>query len=199
MHIDEIVRADAEATRGSVQVVLEVIPSHLPRPTPCAEWDLRALLAHMTAQHRGFAAAARGHGADESAWQPVETDDPVRAYAEAAEDVLLAFAEPGVLERDFVVPEFGRAFPGRLAVGFHLVDYVVHGWDVARTIGAEYKPGRDALDAALPIARAVPDGPDRLKPGAAFAPRVPVPPATDPLDEILRLLGRDPDREDLRG
>lgn len=30
------------------------------RPTPCAGWSLRDLLARMTVQHRGFAAAAAG-------------------------------------------------------------------------------------------------------------------------------------------
>ena len=78
--------ADAIAVRASVSVVAQSTPADLDRPTPCAGWDLAALLAHMTAQHRGFAAAAAGHGGDLALWQPVPLGtDPVRAYADAAE------------------------------------------------------------------------------------------------------------------
>ena len=92
------------------------------------------------------------------------------------------------------LPEFGRPLPGRLAIGFHLVDYAVHGWDVARTIGVPYHPAGDVLAATVEIARMVPDGAERLEPGAAFAPALPVAAGTDPLTEILLRLGRDPAR-----
>ena len=72
MHINEDLRAaDAAATRDSVAVVAGVTTEDLTRPTPCAGWNLLGLLAHMTAQHHGFAAAARGHGEDEAAWRPL--------------------------------------------------------------------------------------------------------------------------------
>lgn len=185
----------AAAVRATVGLVARATPADLAKPTPCAGWDLAALLSHMTVQHHGFAAAARGRGADETCWvpAPLGTDFPSR-YADAVTDVLAAFAEPGVLDRPFVLPEFGtdRPFPGRLALAFHLVDYVVHGWDVARSLGLPYQPAPEILAATLPIARAVPDDANRLAPGAAFAPAHPVPPGTDPLTEILLLLGRRP-------
>jgi uncharacterized protein (TIGR03086 family) len=189
-----LLAADEAATRGSVAVVAEIAPSDLSLPTPCAQWDLRALLAHMTVQHRGFAAAASGRGGDPEIWRPSESDDPVADYADAASSVIAAFAAPGVLDRAFVLPEIPRApsFPGRVAVGFHLVDYVVHGWDVARTLGLPYTPPDEVVAAALPVARAVPDGDGRLADGAAFAPGRPVPPGVSALDEILLRLGRDP-------
>ena len=125
------------------EVVAGVATDDLRRPTPCAGWNLCDLLAHMTAQHRGFAAAARGHGADLAMWDPTTVADRVAAdpagtYAAAADDVLVAFAADGVLESAFALPELGpgASFPGALAIGFHFVDYVVHGWDVARSIGA---------------------------------------------------------------
>ena len=194
MRTIDVMEADAAATRRSVEVVAQVAPSDLGRPTPCADWDLRALLAHMTGQHLGFAASAAGRGTDLSVWRPASSPDPVAAYAAAAAEVMTAFAAPGVLDRDFVLPEIPRApsFPGRIAIGFHLVDYVVHGWDVARALGRPYSLDAQVLAATLPIARAVPEGPGRLAPGAAFAPGRPVPVDPEPLDEILLLLGRDP-------
>jgi uncharacterized protein (TIGR03086 family) len=183
--------ADAAATRGSVEIVSRIAPSDLSMPTPCAAWDLRALLAHMTVQHRGFAAVAAGRSVS---WEPIPSDDPVADYASAASEVIAAFAAPGVLERPFVLPEIPRAphFPGRVAIGFHLVDYVVHGWDVARTLGLPYAPAEEVLAATLPLARAVPDRDARVAAGAAFGPGLPVAAGAPALDEILLRLGRDP-------
>lgn len=178
--------------RASVAVVRHVVPADLSRPTPCAEWDLADLLAHMTVQHHGFAAAAAGDGAREECWRPRPLGaDPVREYAEAAERVLAAFAPDDVLDRAFVLPEISpRPVPARQAIGFHLVDYVAHGWDVAVSIGAPFTVDADVLRVALPIAEAVPDGERRRAPGAAFAPRRPAPVGGDPLARFLALLGR---------
>ncbi|WP_433367410.1 TIGR03086 family metal-binding protein [Actinoplanes sp. CA-142083] len=184
----DLIALDALAVRKTVQLVASITAADLSRPTPCAEWDLGALLTHMTAQHRGFAAAASGHGGDLAAWSL--TPFSVRDYAASADLVLAAFAAPGALDRTFELPDFGASFPGRLAIGFHLVDYVVHGWDVATSLGRPYSVDASVLAATLPIARAVPDGPARLAPGAAFAPALPVPAEADPLAEILLLLGR---------
>ena len=125
----------------------------LDRPTPCEGWNLADLLGHMTVQHRGFAAAARGFGADPDVWR-VETSStrcgpiPVGTYAEAAHDVLDAFAADGTAEAPFALPEFGEGavFPGAMAMGFHFVDYVVHGWDVAATLGVPFELPADVVE-----------------------------------------------------
>lgn len=193
MHTIDLLSHHAVAVRATVPVVARIRPPDLSLPTPCAEWDLGQLLAHMTVQHQGFAAAATGHGGDLALWRPRPLgDNPGQEYAQAAESVITAFADPGVLDRDFQLPEITpRPVPGRLAVGFHLVDYVVHGWDVARTLGIAYELPSDVLRAALPIAEGVPADATRLAPGAAFGPRVPDP-GDDLFDRILALLGRDP-------
>jgi uncharacterized protein (TIGR03086 family) len=196
MAVGGIVSLDARAVRASVTVTSNAGPADLARPTPCGDWTLAQLLAHMTKQHDVFAAAAGGNGADLSvsrARPPVA--DPVAEYAAAADRVQRAFAADGVLTRDFVLPEIdpGATFPGSLVIGGHFIDYVVHGWDVARTLGVDYELEPDLLGAALPIAEAVPDDETRLRPGAAFAPRVNPPEGASSLDRIVALLGRRPD------
>ena len=165
------------------------------RPTPCGEWTLGDLLTHMSVQHRGFAAAAEGNGADRSAWRPrPAAGDPVAEYAAAADRVLRAFAADGVLARDFALPEIGGGtFPAGVAISFHFVDYVAHGWDVARTLGLDLEVKPDLLAVALAVAEAVPDDETRLRPGAAFAPGVPAPRDASQLDRFVALLGRRPD------
>ena len=60
---------DARAVRASVDAVEGITAVDLSRPTPCSEWTLGDLLAHMTAQHRGFTAASAGRGADPAVWK----------------------------------------------------------------------------------------------------------------------------------
>src|SRR5690349_14873473 len=52
------------------ELVATIRPADLGRPTPCAGWDLAALLAHMTGQNHGFADALRG-GTAVAAYAPV--------------------------------------------------------------------------------------------------------------------------------
>jgi uncharacterized protein (TIGR03086 family) len=187
------------AVLASVDVVSVVKIEDLSKVTPCAGWTLADLLAHMTVQHRGFAAAARGHGADLTIWQPatvadVVAADPAGSYAAAATEVIDAFAAADVLDAPFALPEFGPdvRFPGSLAIGFHLVDYVVHGWDVARTLGHPFRLPADVVAAVLPIALAVPDGEFRTAETAPFGPAIKAHDHAGDLDRILSYLGRFP-------
>ena len=190
-----IKEADAATVRATVAVVAKISAEDLGRPTPCAEWDLGALLAHMAGQHYGFAAAAAGQGGDLAVRRPVPLGaDFVRGYAAAADAVVDAFGVEGVPDRPFELPEISteQAFPGRVAIGFHLVDYVVHGWDVATAIGVDWDLPDDVVAAALPLARSVPGGAVREVPGAAFGPALPVAGGATAMQEILSLLGRAP-------
>src|ERR1700677_2932497 len=97
----DLVRLDAAAVRASVEVAVKVSEADLDRATPCAGWAVADLLTHMTVQREGFAAAARGNGADLSHWQPrpsetAETAEAlVAAYAAAADQVIGGVAAEG--------------------------------------------------------------------------------------------------------
>ncbi|MFE0152107.1 TIGR03086 family metal-binding protein [Nonomuraea sp. NPDC059007] len=184
-----LIEMDARAVRTGVALVDQVRAADLARPTPCAGWTLRDLLTHMTAQHYGFAAASRGEeGLD--GWRLRDLgEDPAGAYRAAAGHVLAAFA--GDVVAEFPLPELGVVVPAERAIGFHFIDYVVHAWDVARALGVAVEFETDLLDAALPVAAAVPGGQARTAPGAAFAPEVAWPGGTR-LDRIVAMLGRSP-------
>ncbi|MGC5166057.1 TIGR03086 family metal-binding protein [Luteimicrobium sp. DT211] len=189
------------AVEESVRVVTDVRASELRSPTPCAGWSLADLLAHMTVQHTGFAAAARGEVTALADWAPRPVaDDVADAYRAAADDVVAAFVTCDA-DAELWLPEIrgGTRVPARTALGFHLVDYVVHAWDVAASLGTSraLRQGDDVLTAALAVARGVPDDASRGVPGAAFAPALPEGggadgQAGDTLARVLRLLGRDP-------
>ena len=189
----DLLSAHRIAILASVDVVGTVTSNDLKRPTPCGDWDLAALLAHMTVQHRGFAAAARGGGQDLGLWNPDsvrDAQDPVSDYAAAAHDVVAAFVEADPASQ-FALPELGTSVPAEMAIGFHLIDYAVHGWDVAATLGAPFTLPDDVVAAALPLALAVPDGDFRNMANAPFGPAQTGDSPTD-FDRLLRHLGRDP-------
>ena len=97
-----IVDLDARVVEATVGLVKQAGLTDLDRPTPCAGWNLADLLGHMTAQHHGWIAAAAGHGADLSVWQPgPPAADPIGEYAEASGRVLEAFGADGMLDRTF--------------------------------------------------------------------------------------------------
>ncbi|HTI74509.1 MAG TPA: TIGR03086 family metal-binding protein [Mycobacterium sp.] len=187
------------AVLSSVDIVDKVTREDLNRATPCEGWDLAQLLAHMTVQHRGFAAAARGDGADLAQWDAATVadavaSDPAGTYAAAAADVLEAFAVDGVLNASFALPEFGQgaAFPGVQAIGFHFVDYVVHGWDVARALDAPFVLPDEVISAVLPLVFAVPDGDFRTAPESPFARAIETGQGVSDLERALLHLGRSP-------
>jgi hypothetical protein len=61
----------------------------------------------------------------------------------------------------------------------------------ARTLGLEVRFPPGLLDAALPVAEAVPRGDARLSPGSAFAPALTCA-GGSPLDRVVAVLGRSP-------
>lgn len=199
VHVDtwpDLLELDRKAVQATTAALTAAIPGDLHRRTPCAGWTLADLLAHMTVQQDGFAEASTGAVTELERWTPVRLGDAaVPAYTAACERVLAAFHRPGVADRAFPLPEIrsGGAFPARQAVGFHLVDNAVHAWDVAVTLGGSPALDADVVDAALVIVEAIPDGPERLRPGAAFAPALEVSAEAPALDRMLLLLGRSPE------
>jgi uncharacterized protein (TIGR03086 family) len=193
---DGIQELDRRAVLATVDLVAHVTTADLQRATPCAEWTLGDLLGHLVAQHRGFAAAAAPDPVEDLAAWRVEPlgDDPAATYAAAAHAVLDAFAADGVLDRTLLLPEISSTFrfPAAQAISFHFIDYVVHGWDVARALDVPFTPDPDLLEPALTVARAVPDGPRRKEPGSMFQPGLSVPDGMPALDEVLARLGRSP-------
>ncbi|MBF6352243.1 MULTISPECIES: TIGR03086 family metal-binding protein [Nocardia] len=195
MTTEDLRELDRTAVLATVKTAELVTPDLLSRPTPCAAWNIGELLAHMAAQHRGFAAAARGEAGDLARWQPRPPGPHTTTeYAESVTEVLAAFAPADVPERLFAMPEFGPGVtvPGHQAIGFHLVDYVVHGWDLARAAGQDYELDPGCADPVLRIVGQIPDGPERDSPESPFAHALPDTGAGSALDRILRMLGRSP-------
>jgi len=173
-------------------LVATITPADLDRPSPCAGWDLAQLLAHMIGQNHGFADAAESDvGIEAFADRPVR--DPAAEWAASADRVGDALAAAVADDRSVLLAEFaafGR-IPAPVLLGMHLLDTVVHGWDVATALGRPFRPDEDLVAATLGVARTIPGGKSREQPGASFAPIVPGEP-DDPWALTLHLVGRRP-------
>jgi uncharacterized protein (TIGR03086 family) len=197
--VENILELHRRSVAGLRPVVDRVTPADLDRPTPCAGWDLRALLEHMTGQDRGFAAAVRasrtGDDVDASAFAPHPLGpSPAATLAEGLDEVVAAFA--AAADGLVLMAEFDRRVPAPIVVQMHLIDTLVHGWDVAATLGVQddYVTRLDAevVGAALAMSEQIPDDEYRETPGASFAHALPAPQDADPWTRVLTLLGRDP-------
>lgn len=190
----DLVIAHRRTMLVGIDVVSAVGIGDLDRPTPCAGWDVRQLLAHMIGQNYGFADAAEGRGGEVAVFADrVVGTDPAGEYAASARRAIAAFGAPGVLERDLevAVVRGGVTLPGTAVIGFHLVDYVVHAWDVARSLGVPVAFDEDVLRVALDVALAVPEQARSDDERTPFRPVVETSSA-DLLDRVVANLGRTP-------
>lgn len=190
----DLLQSHRSVLESSVAIVSRVSAGDLERPTPCAGWTLRRLLGHMIGQNYGYAAAADGDSHDPAVFadRPV-SDQPGSDYAASARRVIEAFGAPSLMRGVVYLPEVrgGMTLSAPMAIGFNLVDGVVHGWDVARSLGIEAEFDDDALHVALKVARAVPAEAQTLDDRSPFRPGVPTA-STSMLDQIVATLGRQP-------
>lgn len=158
--------------------------------TPCAEWTVRDLVNHLTAEHLWAPSLLDGATLDEVGDRyegDVLGDDPVRSWERAAAESRLAFHRAGALGGQ--VHTSGGLLPAEEYGWQMTMDLTVHAWDLAHGIGAE-----DTLDKDL--AQAVYD---RFAPQAShwqglgiFDPPVEVSESADTQDRLVALLGRRP-------
>jgi uncharacterized protein (TIGR03086 family) len=190
MDVNEINRRralDRQALAWSAQVVASVRDADLDNATPCGDWTLRELLGHMIAHHHGFAAACAGVPVGGEVWDRLSYDGDLQdAYPRAAAAVSAAFDSPDLPEK-IEVYGYG-AVPAQTVLGMHIVDFVVHGWDVARAIGSNAAPDEQLTADAFAIMRRFPTD----RPNQAFDVMVPVSEDAPVADQLMGYVGRDP-------
>lgn len=172
------------ATTEMTRLMRSVDAAALDGPTPCDEWAVRNLLAHIHQFVDVFATNARKGPVD----PPNDlVDDWQVAIPAALDDLASAWAEPSAWE--------GRVSAGGIemdAADNALVaveELTVHAWDLARATGQDIAASDAMLDHVDEFfARFSPPDSD----DGPFGPRGPVPTDATHLDRVVALTGRDP-------
>lgn len=181
------------ACSSTERIIKAVRPAHLSRPTPCAEWDVRALLNHLTGTlHLGAALLSDSMPAVNMApGELPDTDvvggDPAKSYRLGVE-ALLAAAAGDALERTHITP-LGE-MPGFVLGGFTTLDILVHGWDLAKATGQDATLPADLAETVLGFAhQTLPADNGR---GTRIGPPVAVGSDADATARLVGYLGRQP-------
>lgn len=190
--VDDVRAQHRRALDRAGELIAHVLPGDLAQATPCCGWDLQVLLSHMIGQNEGFATAVRTGEADLSAYShPVATaGELISLWHRSADRLLAAFADAQAEDQVRLIEiDPNRTVSVTVAANIHLLDTVIHTWDVASSLGYAYRPDAELLAIVAGGATGVPAGAARTKAGAAFAPAVTTD-EQDPWFQTLALLGR---------
>jgi uncharacterized protein (TIGR03086 family) len=175
-------------------LVADLGPDDLDRPTPCADWNVGELVAHVVGS-LVFTARLCG-SATEGA--PATTDeilsDPLRSFDDASSELQRVIDDRTLMKKAVIQVQIdagvGAAMPTTIWVMSQLVNELVHGWDLA---AACEKPAEVPVALAEPslsfahrLLELVPD----LR--AAYQGSVPVDAAASASDRLVAFFGRDP-------
>lgn len=177
------------ASLSHTSALLQGLPNPLPTgPTPCDEFDVTGLVDHMCRWVRVFADTANGRSFEGDPEALTLPDDPAATFAAMANAIVDGWRANGI---DRMVPSFaGGEIPGELSFGITLMEYIVHGWDLATATGQPTDYPDPATEAALAAAHQF-VLPEYRGPGF-FGDIVPTPDDAPVLDQLVGFLGRDP-------
>lgn len=172
----------------ALPVFAGVRPDQLDAPTPCAAWDVRALVEHAVGVVEQIAAAVTGTAPPELT---AVADDPGAAFEAAADRSRAAWATPGVLDRSFTMP-WGESTGDRTA-SMNLVDVLVHAWDLAHATGQSIELPDEPCEVGLAFVHQMLQPQYRSDaPDATFGPERTVADDAPAGDRLLAFLGRQP-------
>jgi uncharacterized protein (TIGR03086 family) len=185
------------AAASAADVAAKVRPDQMAAPTPCAQWDVRALANHMSGFLVMSECAARKAPLPAADGEQDMTADPgwTRWYGEQARKLAAAWADPAALRG---TTAFGPGeYPAELAAAITLMELTVHGWDLARATGQALPVGEDV---ARTVHQVVTEIADNARANGSFAAAVAIAESTaestaesaSTFDRTLAATGRDP-------
>jgi uncharacterized protein (TIGR03086 family) len=181
-----------DACACTERIVERVCSDQFGLPTPCDDWNVRALLNHLL----GTVALGRAllsdsppsvvMGPGELPEADLVGDDPLKAYRLGVEN-LLAACGGDALERPHATP-FGE-MPGPVLGGFTALDIAVHGWDLAVATDQPAAIDDDLAERMLVFARQAITADTRAP---RIGAEVIVPADASATDRLVAFLGRRP-------
>ncbi|MFD9543321.1 TIGR03086 family metal-binding protein [Streptomyces sp. NPDC060022] len=182
------------AARQIGELISSVDDRQLSGPTPCPKYSVRDLLAHIFGLSVAFRDAARKDlgpttGTSPASGLPVLPDDWRESLPPLLDELVAAWRDPAA--REGMTQAGGVDLPGPVAGMVVSNELIVHGWDLARSTGQEFRADEASLRSSEALL--APGDDDRSGPDAIFGPPVPVAQDAPLLDRVIALSGRRPD------
>jgi uncharacterized protein (TIGR03086 family) len=183
--------ATFERVLDTTNVVIDnVEPSQLSNPTPCTEWDVRAVINHITGGALMFAECVEEGSVPDSRLGELMGgdnlgDDFKGNYRAASDRARATFGMPGALDKTVKLP-FGE-MPAGVALNIAIMDVMTHAVDIARSTGQSIDDD-EILTVALDVGRQLITD-DFRQPGV-FGPEQQAGPNASAADKLLAFAGR---------
>jgi len=178
------------SVRAFVDRADTVGPDQWGNPTPCTEWDVRALVNHIVYEQRWsvplFAGATIAEVGDRFEGDLLG-DDPSASSRAAADEALAAVEDEAVLDST-VHLSFGDT-PASEYLDQLFADHLVHSWDLAVGIDADRTLDPDLVRACLEWFG---DQEQTYRNAGAIGPAAPLPDDPSDQDRLIAAFGRDP-------
>jgi uncharacterized protein (TIGR03086 family) len=119
----------------TADIVDGVNESDWAKPTPCSDYTVKDLVSHMVGWSASFVGAATGHTADvdPSAYQV--NPSSAAEFRDAIQTMIAGWTEHGT---DRTVSLIGAgSMPGQMVFDMTLMEYLAHGWDLAKATEQE--------------------------------------------------------------
>jgi uncharacterized protein (TIGR03086 family) len=181
----------AEHAAEAARIAKGITADQLSAPTPCAEFDTRALVNHWVCwtsyglEHR----ALRKQLPDELTGRDFTADpDWAEAYAAQLDQALAAWTDPAAWEGEIDLG--GMAMPADAVIGMYVAELALHGWDLARATGQEYRCSEAAAELLLAVVR---ENAEMFRQYQGFAEATQVVDGAPAFERAVALSGRDLD------
>lgn len=173
-------------TLGSLRLVT---PADMSRPTPCHDWDLRALLLHANDSLLALYEAVAAHHVELDAATGIDdpAEDPVATLRSRASRVLGAWATAA--SAPDLVSVGGCPLTADIVAAAGAVEVAVHGWDVAAACGHQRPIPPLLAEEMLQLAPLFVTDADRPR---RFGAPVELPWPSSPSERLIAFLGRHP-------
>jgi len=156
-------------------VLAVVHRDQLSQPTPCEDWTVEQLIAHLLAAPGNFLRMMRGEAIDWSAEPPPVPEDFAAEFRSAADDLIHAWHQ--------------REQDAETSADSQTPEFAVHTWDLARATGQSTDLDPEVAERSLAFMSA------NLKPemrGEVFGPEVDLPDDAPIYDRLAAFAGRTP-------
>jgi len=179
----------AKAAKSIAELVRQIGPGQWDLPTPCTDWTVRDLVAHIVSEARWTPPLLAGLTIEEVG-DALDGDllgaDPIAACTEAIDIALESARGPAIGER-CVQLSFGVT-PAQEYLRQLTADYLIHGWDLATALGVDHRLDPELVSAIGGWFLGQQDG---YRAAGAVAEPITVGPDGDPQVRLLAMFGRD--------